>query len=92
MREISRCGAASAIELGVASGYSSAVIFSARAKNTSNPELIAFDLATHCYYDKTHKTGDAFHEMLGKRPGYSLKTGIDASQIKYFGTVDFSVH
>lgn len=88
-REIQRSGAKSAIEIGVASGFSSAVIYSALRNNTSSPKLYAFDLSPQCYYDKQRETGAAFGEICGEQSGYVLKTGVDASQIEMTERADF---
>jgi hypothetical protein len=89
--EIGALGASRAIEIGVASGFSSVVIYAALAQNTSDPELYAFDRAESLYYDKSRKTGDAFYEMLGPQPGYRLDpTRTTASITGLPSNIDFA--
>lgn len=71
----------SAIEVGVASGFSSVVIFAALSKSTATPLLYSFDLSRECYFDKEHMTGDALTEMIGSQRGYVLRTGLTSGDI-----------
>lgn len=87
--EIRRSKARSAIEIGVAAGYSSAVMYAALAQNTNEPKLYAFDFSERCYHDKSKRTGDAFYEIHGPQEGYVLKTGIESSSIETCENVDF---
>jgi hypothetical protein len=55
-----------AIELGVASGCSSAVILEAMRQcpnATKGVRLHAFDITERCYFDSSHPTGDAVAEL-----------------------------
>jgi predicted O-methyltransferase YrrM len=80
-REIDNVGAKNAIEIGVASGFSSAVILSSLRKRDKSAKLYAFDLSKECYFDKTKKTGQAVTEIFGNSKGYSLKTGLTSADI-----------
>jgi predicted O-methyltransferase YrrM len=71
-----------AIEVGVASGFSSAVIYAALSQNADDPKLFSFDLSRECYFDKERLTGDALREMIGDRNGYVLKTGLTTAEIE----------
>lgn len=77
------------MEIGVASGFSSAIIYNALAFN-GDPSLYSFDLSTKCYFDKNRKTGDAFFEMLGEHQNFRLKTGYPSSGINA-GTVEHPI-
>lgn len=79
--EIGKASAKTAIEIGVASGFSSAVILSSLGANTSTPQLSAFDLSEECYFDRTKKTGQAVGEIFGGTKGYTLKTGVTSADI-----------
>jgi predicted O-methyltransferase YrrM len=79
--EISRAKASSAIELGVASGFSSAVTVASLLDNSKDAKLYAFDLAEQCYYDKTRKTGQAVGEIFPDFKSYSLTTGVTSANI-----------
>lgn len=55
------------LEIGVASGFSSAVILKTLQqinKNDSNFKLTSFDNTEYCYFDKTKKTGIHLYETL----------------------------
>jgi predicted O-methyltransferase YrrM len=79
--EIERAGAKSAIEIGVASGFSSSVILSALQRQSSGAMLYAFDLAKQCYFDKTKLTGQAVSEIIGKVANYKLTTGVTSADL-----------
>lgn len=79
--EVAKIEARSAIEVGVGSGFSSAVIFSALAQNTDDPALYSFDLEEDLYFDSSRKTGSAFYEIHGARPGFTLKTRVTSADI-----------
>jgi hypothetical protein len=83
--EVRRSGASRAIEIGVASGFSSAVIFAALRTNSWWPRLDALDLSERCYFDQHHGTGDAFHEIIGNKRGYALKLGAISADLALFG-------
>ena len=99
IQEIRNRRAVSAIEIGVASGFSSAIIWAALKCNTDNPRLYSFDLSEQLYYDaskvsglasdKGRKTGDAFFELHGPQPGFHLKTGVISAEIDVTEKVDF---
>jgi len=77
------------IEVGVASGFSSAVIFSALSSVDEDALLYSYDLSRKCYFDSTRNTGDAFFEMLGERTGFKLSTGVTSSEIDLPRKADF---
>jgi predicted O-methyltransferase YrrM len=74
--------AQSAIEIGVASGFSSAILFSALARSTDTPRLYSFDLSEPCYFNPDKKTGEAMTEIYGQPEGFKLQTGVTAADIK----------
>jgi hypothetical protein len=53
------------------------------------PALYGFDLSESLYYDARRKTGDAFYEILGDAPGYSLKVGINSAEVSALPPIDF---
>jgi predicted O-methyltransferase YrrM len=81
------CGAAKvAIEIGVGSGHSSAVIWAAlNCSEGRTARLFAYDKSPTLYYDRTRKTGDAFSVVHGAQPGYVLTTGRTSDQIAALG-------
>lgn len=87
--EIARTGAASAIEIGVASGFSSAIIFAALAKVSPLPRLLAFDRSRQFYADRSRATGSAFSEIHGQQEGYRLITGVDSGMVASLPQADF---
>jgi hypothetical protein len=81
VREVRSRSITSGVELGVASGYSSAVIFSAMAEKTKRPLLYGFDYSERFYDNKDYGTGQAFREMLGEHSGYKLVTGLTSAEL-----------
>jgi hypothetical protein len=75
-REVRRASARTLVEIGVASGYSSAILYAACQSTGVQPALYTFDLAKNLYYDASRRSGDAFYEILGDAPGYCLNVGI----------------
>lgn len=73
------------VEIGVASGCSSAVLLQALASSRREslppmPWLYSFDIAERCCFDPTRRVGDAVDELApALRPGWHLTTG-DALQ------------
>jgi predicted O-methyltransferase YrrM len=91
-REIRSNKVKSAMEIGVASGTSSAVIMSLMAEQTDDPRLYAFDLSATCYFDKSErpkKTGAAFAEVHGHEDGFHLTTGVTAADIQFDKEAEF---
>lgn len=82
VRQVRSHGITTGIELGVASGYSSAVIFSAMAEKSKRPLLYGFDYSERFYDNKDYATGQAFGEMLGEHSGYKLATGLTSAELK----------
>jgi len=81
-REIRKVGARAAIEIGIASGFSSSVIYAAMAEKADYPELFAYDFSEQCYFDKSRLTGQAFAEIHGSNDGYFLTTGVISADIE----------
>lgn len=81
-RELRQSSAKTAIEIGVASGFSSSVILSCLRRNAIDARLFAYDLADQCYFDKSRKTGQAVREILGNEDNYHLRTGVTSADIK----------
>lgn len=78
---------ASAVEIGVASGCSSAVLLQALDivgdAGAEEPLLYAFDIATHCYFDGNIPTGTAVKEEtpdLASRYALTCGDALDASR------------
>jgi predicted O-methyltransferase YrrM len=89
-RELRSASARTAIEIGVASGFSSAVILSCLRRNSASAKLYAFDLAERCYFDSSKRTGQAVREILGNEENYHLTTGVTSADIDSAPeTVDF---
>jgi predicted O-methyltransferase YrrM len=80
--EIWRCSATSAIEIGVASGFSSAVVLACLRTASSDAQLYAYDLSPECYFDKDRVTGQAVAEIFGSEDNYNLITGVTSADIK----------
>lgn len=80
-RELCSASAKTAIEIGVASGFSSAVILSCMRRNSAGAKLYAFDLAEQCYFDPSKKTGQAVRDILGNEENYHLTTGVTSADI-----------
>lgn len=76
-------------EVGVASGFSSAVLLAAMVANTPTPNLHAFDLATQCYFDRSRLTGAAVAEIHGDETGFHLTTGASTARIEDLPPLDF---
>jgi hypothetical protein len=88
-REVRRAGARTLVEVGVASGYSSAILYAAGRSTGAQPALYAFDLAKCLYYDASRRSGDAFYEILGDAPGYFLNVGLTSAEVSDLPPVDF---
>jgi predicted O-methyltransferase YrrM len=86
---IRRTGASTIAEIGVATGFSSAILYAACRSNGGQPAVYGFDLSESLYYDARRKTGDAFYEILGDAPGYSLKVGINSAEVSALPPIDF---
>ncbi|MBS7813772.1 class I SAM-dependent methyltransferase [Roseococcus pinisoli] len=90
-REIRKIKSEAALEIGSASGFSSAVIYSAQAENCENPFLYAFDYSEFCYYDKSRRTGQAFEEIHPGGHNFLMKTGVISAEIERPGhVIDFA--
>lgn len=87
--EIARSQPGSLGEIGVASGFSSAIIYAAAAQGSRPFGLYTFDLSEQCYYDPKKRTGAAFAEIHGRRADYRLKTGVTSANIKTMPPLDF---
>lgn len=86
------------IEIGVASGYSSAIIIGALLENErkgkiSNHTLYSYDLTTRCYWDELLKIGYAGREMLIEQHyNWVLRTQTTCIDLKKYhleNSVDF---
>jgi predicted O-methyltransferase YrrM len=86
---VGRTGASTIAEIGVATGFSSAILYAACRCRGTQPALYGFDLADTLYYDNRRKTGDAFYEILGDAPGYWLKVGINSAEVSALPPIDF---
>lgn len=81
-KELLKVGAKSALEIGSASGFSSAVIYGALQENDPKSAMMrCFDLSPKCYYDAKHSTGDALWEIHGKKANVKYKTGVTSGDI-----------
>lgn len=88
-RMIIETGATCGAEVGVASGFSSSIIFGAMGRNTDSPQLHSFDISPECYFDKDRMTGDAFKEIHGPQPGWKLNVGKTTADIVTLPPLDF---
>lgn len=80
--ELRRVKAVRALEIGSASGFSSAVIYGALEENDPKKcEMLCFDLSRECYYDSSHLTGDALWQIHGKSANVSFNTGVTSGDI-----------
>ena len=86
---ITNSGATIGAEIGVASGFSSAVLFAAMGGQTATPSLHSFDIAERCYFDPKYQTGAAFHEIHGAQEGFILTTGVTSADISALPPLDF---
>jgi predicted O-methyltransferase YrrM len=86
---VRRRGANTIAEIGVATGFSSAILYAACRSNGGRPAVYGFDLSESLYYDARRKTGDAFYEILGDAPGYSLTVGISSAGVSGLPAIDF---
>lgn len=81
-KELIKTGATSALEIGSASGFSSAVIYGALQENDRKAcRMRCFDLSRNCYYDSNHLTGDALWEIHGKKANVTYTTGVTSGDI-----------
>lgn len=86
---VATCEPPSVVEIGVASGVSSAIILQAlavteRATKSAVPRLFSFDVAERCYFDNARHVGEAVHEMvpdLSNLWSLSLGNVLDAERI-----------
>jgi len=93
-RNIENCA-----EIGVASGYSSAVIVGALDENEANAKipnycLYSYDLLKHCYWNESLKVGFAGREMLKDLDSYnwvlrSQTTCLDLKKYHLENSMDF---
>jgi predicted O-methyltransferase YrrM len=79
--EIKACGAATAIEIGVASGFSSLIILRCLQNNDPDYNLRAFDLSEQCYFEKTKKTGQVVFDRFKDLSRYNLTTGVTSADL-----------
>ena len=88
-RRIRASAATRGAEVGVASGFSSAVLLGAMAANTEAPNLHSFDTAERCYFDPSRATGQAVAEIHGDTTGFHLTTGASTAAIERLPPLDF---
>lgn len=88
-REIVARGAVCGAEVGVASGFSSAILYAAMAKNTPSPRLHSIDVSTQCYFRADKLTGAAFEEIHGPAEGFMLRTGVTSAGVEDLEPLDF---
>lgn len=86
---IRESGATVGAEVGVASGFSSAVLLAAMGGNTRTPALHSFDVSTSCYFDRSRMTGDAVNEIHGSTEGFHLTTGVTSADVTDLPPLDF---
>lgn len=87
------------IEIGIASGVSSAIIVGALNKNRQNnkienPILYSYDLMEHCYWNRNLKVGYAAKVMLRnlEEHNWNIKTGTTCLDLKKYhkpNSIDF---
>jgi len=97
--QIIRYNAANCIEIGVASGCSSAVIVAALEENQANAKtqnhcLFSYDLLKHCYWNKSLSVGYGGREMLKDLDSYNWvlrtkTTCLDLKKYHLVNSVDF---
>lgn len=82
----------SVAEIGVASGWSSAVLLKALDTLPGNRKVTGIDLSEHFYLDKNIPTGRAVEEVVPERlESYDLKTGRLAFDVMdEVGAIDFA--
>jgi predicted O-methyltransferase YrrM len=82
------------VEVGVASGFSSAVLLSAmHALSGDGWRLYSCDTVDACYFNRDYPVGEAARELLPDVSNWTLRTGIDAYQASRqlpFQAVDFT--
>jgi O-antigen biosynthesis protein len=85
------------LEIGTASGVSSAVILRALADaggEGPGPRLLTFDISPHCYFDPSRPVGSAVQEMvpslMGDMKVFAGKTAFDAAQMLAHEPVPFA--
>ncbi|WP_162998094.1 class I SAM-dependent methyltransferase [Brevundimonas lutea] len=88
-RRIRATGAVRGAEVGVASGFSSAVLIAAMAANAGETNLHSFDTAERCYFDPGRATGQAVAEIHGDTTGFHLTTGASTAAIEAQPPLDF---
>jgi len=82
--ELKKHNAVRALEIGSASGFSSAVIYGQLEENDKTKcEMHCFDLSEKCYYDDNYNTGDAFLEIHGKNSNIQYTTGVTSADITH---------
>jgi len=86
---IKESGATVGAEVGVASGFSSAVLLAAMGVNSRTPALHSFDASESCYFDRSRKTGDAVKEIHGSTEGFHLDTGVTSADVTDLPPLDF---
>lgn len=88
---INYIGPSRMLEIGVASGWSSAVMLQSANSNGNNARLSAIDLSHHYYLDKSIPTGQAVNEVTPDHiKNYDLLTGRLAIDVMdEIGDVDF---
>jgi predicted O-methyltransferase YrrM len=86
---VRRTGANTIAEIGVATGFSSAILYAACRSDGGQPAVYGFDLSESLYYDARRKTGDAFYEILGDAPGNSPTVGIYSAGVSDLPAIDF---
>lgn len=92
-KEIQKSGAVTALEIGCASGFSSAIIYEQLIQNSPDQgRLYGFDVSENCYYDKSHKTGDALWEIHGKSARVKYQTGLTSARINGIDPGDLSIN
>jgi len=81
-QELQKSKAATAVEIGVASGFSSAIIYAQLVENAGEQaKLFSFDRATACYFDEARNTGDAAFEIHGRDAHIHLTTGVSSGDV-----------
>ncbi len=80
------------MEIGCASGFSSAVIYDQLLQNApSQARLYGFDFSPTLYYDSSRKTGDALWEIHGPNARVKYRTGLTSAAITAVDLDDPSV-